>query len=104
WVLHLTQVVLHAVQSINALLEVVGKPFEQRRYLGVFEAVKLRNDIVALLAGLHPIDKILQPVSPQPEGVDTLGKHPRKKQRVITDMLTDLPFAVERRRRPEHRI
>ena len=64
--LHFLQVVLNAVQPIDALFKVVRQTLEQRRDLGVFETVELGNDVVAFLPGLHPVHEAFQAGFSQP--------------------------------------
>src|ERR1700733_15922949 len=96
--LHLLQVVLHHVQALNASLKIFRKVGEQRRDLGVFKVLKLRDDVITFLPRFYPVDKILGAITAQAEMVDALGKHSRKKQSVIADVFAHLSFAIKRRR------
>jgi hypothetical protein len=102
--LHLLQVVLHLVQAVDTLFEMTRQAGEERRNFGVFEVLELGNDVIAFLAGFHPVDKILNSVFAQPEVIDALRKHSGKEERVISDMLANLAFAIERGRRSVDRI
>src|SRR5581483_1818798 len=93
--LHLLQFVLYAIQSVDALLEVVRETLEKRGDLGVLEGVEFRNDVIAFFAGFHPVDQALKPVSSQAQIVDALGKHSGEKERVLADVLAHLALAVE---------
>src|SRR5690349_840593 len=102
--LHLPQIVLHQVETVDALFKILRKAGEQRGHLGVFEMFELGNYVIAFLARLDPIHKIFQTMTAQPEVIDALGKHPREKQRVIPNMFAYLALSIERRSRPEYRI
>src|ERR1700687_2630807 len=41
---------------------------------------------------------------PQSQMIDALGEHPGEEQRVIADVLANLPLAIKRRRGTEHRV
>ena len=64
-VLHLVEIALHQVQSIDAGLELVRQLAEERRQPRVLELVELGDDEVALLARLDEVDEILQALPPQ---------------------------------------
>src|ERR1700684_3364000 len=66
--------------------------------------LELADDVIAFFSGLNPVHEILQPVSPQTKRVDALGKHPRKKQGVIANMLAQLALPIKRWRRAVHWI
>jgi hypothetical protein len=102
--LHLLQIILDHVQAVNALFKIAGKNGEEWSNLSVFEEFELGNDVVALFSRLHPIHEIFHTIAAEPERVDAFREHTGKKQRVVADMLAYLAFAIERRRRPEHRI
>ena len=93
--LHFLQVILHHVKPVDASLEILRQHSEQRGDLGIFEVLELRDDVIALFAGLHPIDKILQALTAQPKTVDALGKHSGKEQSIVANVLADLAFAVD---------
>ena len=93
--LHLLQLILHPIKAVDALLEMVGKVGEQRRHFGVFEVLELGNDVIALLAGFHPVDEILQTIAAQPEVIDAFGKHSGEEKRVVTNVFSHLSFAIE---------
>src|SRR4029077_11251036 len=101
--LHFAQIVLHQIEPVNTLLEVLRQDGKQGRDLGVLEMLKLGNHVIAFLAGLDPVDEILQTAVPQAEVVDALGKHPGKEKSVIPDVFAHLALAVERRRWAEYR-
>src|ERR1035441_1627003 len=88
--LHLVEVALHQVQSINAGFELVRKFPKERRQPRVFKLIELGDDEVALLASLDEVNEVLQPLTPQPEVVNAFGEHSRQKQRVIADILAHL--------------
>jgi hypothetical protein len=73
------QIVLHLIEPVDALFEMVRQASEQRRHLGVFEMLKLGDDVIAFLAGFHPVHKILHPVVAQTEMIDAFRKHARKE-------------------------
>ena len=102
--LHLLQLILHPIEAIDALLEMVGKVGEQGRDFGVFEVLELGDDVIALLAGFHPVDKILQTIAAQPEVINAFRKHPGEEKRVVTDVLSHLAFAVEGRSGAKHGV
>ena len=58
--LHLLQFVLHLVEPVHALFEVLREVGEKRRHFGVFEVLELGNDVVAFLARFDPVNKIFQ--------------------------------------------
>ena len=62
--LHFLQIVLHQVEAVDALLEVLREAGKQWRNFGLLEVFKLGNDVVTFLAGLHPFDEILQTMAP----------------------------------------
>jgi hypothetical protein len=78
-VLHLLQVVLHLIEPVNALLEMARQAGKKRRYFGVLEMLKLRNDVIALFAGFDPVHKILRPIAAQAEVIDAFRKHTSKE-------------------------
>src|SRR5579863_3205544 len=83
---------------------VAGEAGEEWRDLGVLEAIEFGDDVIALLAGFHPIHEILQAVAAQAELVDALGEHASEKQSVVANVFAHLAFPVERWRRPEYGI
>src|SRR5437764_6236496 len=97
--LHLLKIVFYHVERIYAAFEVAREAGEKRSDLGILEVLELGNDVVALLPGLHPVNKILQALPAKPQMVDALREHAGKKEGEIADVLTDLTFAIERRRR-----
>src|ERR1700682_4153987 len=102
--LHLLQFILYPIETVHALLEMVRKVSEQRRYFGVFEMLEFGDDVIALLARFHPVDKILQTIAAQPEVINAFRKHPGEEKRVVTNMLSHLAFTVERRRGAKDRV
>src|SRR5262249_27705167 len=102
--LYFLQLVLHAVESVDALFEMIRQALEQRRHLRIFETVELRNDVVTFLPGLHPVNEALQAMASQPEMIDALRKHPGEKQSVVADVLPHLPLAIEGQRRAKYWI
>src|SRR6202166_3427308 len=96
--LHYLEFILHQIQSINALLESLRELREQRRHLGVFEVLELRDYVIAFFPSFHPIHETLDPLTPQAIMVDTLRKHSRVKQRKVANVLADLAFAIKRGR------
>src|ERR1700682_1568504 len=102
--LHLLQFILYPIETVHALLEMVRKVSEQRRYFGVFEMLEFGDDVIALLAGFHPIYKIFQTIAAQPEVINAFRKHPGEEKRVVTNMLSHLAFTVERRRGAKDRV
>ena len=93
--LHLFQIVLHHVQSVDAFFEIPGETGEQGRHLGVLKVLELGDDVVTFLAGLHPFDEIFQTLAAQPEMVDALGEHAGEEQSVIANVFAHLALAVE---------
>src|SRR5437764_8885676 len=78
-VLALLQVVLHQVESVDAVLKAARELAEKRRYLGILEVLETGDDVIALFAGAYQVNEILQPRAAQPEAVDALRKHAGKK-------------------------
>src|SRR5215472_487392 len=103
-VLHFFELVLHPVQSVDALLEVAREVGEQGRDLRVLEMLELRNDVIALFAGLHPVDQVLETLAAQAVLIDAFGEHACKEQRKIADVLAHLAFTIERGCWPVNRI
>ena len=97
--LHFLQVVLDHVQPVDAAFEVFREHGEQRRDLGILEVLKLGDDVIAFLAGLHPVDKVFQALVPQTKLVDAFGKHSGEEESIVPDMLAYLALAIERGRR-----
>src|SRR5947207_8087378 len=102
--LHLLQIVLHQVQPIDTLFEMLRQHGEQRGDLGILEVLEFADDVVAFFSGSHPVHKAFQPLAAQAKVVDALREHAGKKQRVIADVFAHLAFAVERRSGPKDRI
>ncbi len=102
--LPLGEVVLHLIETEDALLESRRELGEQRCGLGVFEELELGDDVVTLFAGADEVDEILQPLPPQAKMIDRLGEHAGEEERVIADVLAHLALAVKRGRLAEYGI
>src|ERR1700735_2008444 len=90
------------LQSMHAPLELIGQPREQRSLIPILEQVKLRDDVVTLLARLYHLHKTRVPaVLPE---LHRLRIHPRGKEGVVPDVAPYLPLLVERRSRAKYRI
>src|SRR5271170_4068656 len=66
--------------------------------------LELRNDVITLLAGFHPVHEIFHAIAAQVEMIDALRKHPGKEKRVIPDVLANLALPIKRRRGAVNRI
>src|SRR5215472_10537269 len=103
-VLHFFEFVLHPVQSVDALLEVARQVGEQWRDLRVLEVLELRDDVIALFTGLHPVDQALETLTAQAILNDAFREHAGEEQREISNVLAYLAFAIERWSGPVNRV
>src|SRR5947209_5684979 len=94
-VLHVLQIAAHQVQSVDAGFEILRQPPEQRRDLRVFEELELGDDVIALLAGFHKVNEVLDARATQPLVIDALREHSGEEQRHIANVLAHLALAVE---------
>src|ERR1700758_3952154 len=102
--LHHVELVFHHVETADAVFEAICQFAEQRRDVGVLIQVELRDDVITLFARLDEVNKAVEPLTAQARGVQTVRKHPSKKQRVVTNVLADFALAVERRSRSKNGI
>src|SRR5262249_53766178 len=94
-VLHLLQIVLYPVQTEDTLLEVLRQGGEQWRDFRVLEVLELGDDVVALLAGFHHVDEVLNAMATKPKVIDALREHSREEQCVVADVFAHLALAVK---------
>ena len=95
--LEFLQFILDAIQSVHALLEITRQVREQRCDLRVLEVLELGDDVIALLAGLHPVDEAFHALVAEAVVVQAFREHTRKEQGEIADVLADLALAIEGR-------
>src|SRR5208282_135987 len=87
-----------------ALFKPLRELCEQRRHLGIFEVLELRDDVVAFLPSFHPIHETLDALAAKAIMIDALREHAGIEQREVANVLADLTLAVERGRRAVDRV
>src|SRR5438270_2489942 len=98
--LHFFQLIFDLVQAIHQLLKLLRHAAEQRSDFRILKVLKLRDDVVALLAGLYKVDQAFHTGAAQAIFVEALREHAGEEERVIADVFAHLALTIKGRSRP----